>query len=170
MKSYVVLDRDYRPDFQASQVVSKLSNLDITAHIWRRKELESYLLNAEVMARLSGASTNDINHWLDEAFDLQETHVFSQMLDERVRFEVSGRQHFSTIAAEFKRDFDRDWKNYDFRLARSPAKDVLSFINMKCSASGCKTFSARALANAHRAEDFPSEVVTVLASIEEMAS
>jgi hypothetical protein len=54
IRIFVVLDRDYRPDSVIAEVEQAFGKENITAHVWRRKELESYLLTPEVIARLAG--------------------------------------------------------------------------------------------------------------------
>jgi len=170
VRPYVILDRDYRPDSLVAEVIHKLDQHNIPAHIWRRKELESYIINSDVMSRLSGAPRAEIDTWLDVTVDNLETQVFSQMLNERVRFETNAKHHMAEITAEFKEEFDHAWRDREFRLKRSPAKEILSAVNGKLSTEGYKTFSARALASEHRFSELPDELVSVLEGIEELAS
>jgi energy-coupling factor transporter ATP-binding protein EcfA2 len=170
VKPYVILDRDYRPDALIAEVSSRLKACDIPVHVWRRKELESYILTPGVIARLSGAPLGNVASWLDDAACFHETQVFSRMLGERIRFEVSAQRHLTTVAADFKKEFDHLWKDRLFRLERSPPKEILSEVNAKLVAAGHKSVSARALARAHRADELPHELVSVFGTIEEMAS
>lgn len=170
VRPYVILDRDYRPEALVAEVTRKLRRLDVSVHVWRRKELESYVINSEVMSRLTHAPQDELDSWLDEAASGLEDQVFSQMLDERIRFEVDGKQHMSAITRAFKKEFEANWEGLDFRLNRSPAKSILSAVNAKLSAAGYKTCSARALASGHRAEELPAELVSTLSNIEELVT
>ena len=60
---FALLDRDYRSDPECKAVKDKLSRLGVHCHIWKRKELESYLLQPSAIARLTGAD----EQWLEEA-------------------------------------------------------------------------------------------------------
>lgn len=50
IKVYVLLDHDYRPEEVSSRLEAEFASQGIGAHVWRRKELESYLLTPSVIA------------------------------------------------------------------------------------------------------------------------
>lgn len=55
LRSYVILDRDYRTQEACSAVEAQFAAAQVDVHIWKRKELESYLLTPSVISRVSGA-------------------------------------------------------------------------------------------------------------------
>jgi energy-coupling factor transporter ATP-binding protein EcfA2 len=56
---FVILDRDYRTDDEVRRVTRALNEIDVFAHVWRRKELESYLLESALIARALGISESE---------------------------------------------------------------------------------------------------------------
>src|SRR6266702_2157705 len=54
VKIYVLLDRDYREDATIETLRDALKGSDVYVHVWHRKEIESYLLVPEAIARASG--------------------------------------------------------------------------------------------------------------------
>lgn len=169
IKVFVILDHDYRSTEVSERLEKEFASQGIGAHIWRRKELESYLLTPVVIARISGASLDQTNEILEQVSLSMEGHVFGQMLSEEIEFrKVTGR-HVSTITAEFKKVFDLNWQDSQWRLYSCPAKDVLSALNRELHDRKYKPVSVRALASNHRAYEIPSEMVAILRSVEEAA-
>jgi hypothetical protein len=60
---FVLLDRDYRSDAECKEVERRLKEVKVTGHVWKRKELESYLLDSKVIARVTGAD----ERWVEDA-------------------------------------------------------------------------------------------------------
>jgi predicted ATP-dependent endonuclease of OLD family len=67
----VVLDQDYRTSRQCEQVQAGLREVKVSCHVWRRKELESYLLVPTVIPRLSGADSEAVQEALIECAEQQ---------------------------------------------------------------------------------------------------
>lgn len=166
LKISVVLDRDYRSDTIIDVVEQKFSDSGMVAHVWRKKELESYLVGAPVIARVSGASLSDVTSMLSSVVEKMEGDVFGRMLDERMREEVSGSRHAVSVTTDFKREFDRNWTDEHFRLRVSPPKRIISEMNSLLKSAGKKTLSVASLARAHRTADVDTEVAQVLRAVE----
>ena len=100
----MILDRDYRPDSVIHDVEQDFRKEDITAHVWRRKELESYLLTPEVIARLAGGPLPTVAGIIDSATVATEMsdYVFGQMLGERVKIEVSAKRDSTDVMRNLK--------------------------------------------------------------------
>lgn len=64
VKVLVVLDRDYRSDIQVGDVVTRLAAIGVACHVWKRKELESYVLEPATIARIAGATRSDVESQL----------------------------------------------------------------------------------------------------------
>ena len=60
VKMFVILDRDYRSDEECKDVVRRLAEIHVTAHIWSKKELENYLLLPNVIARVSDVGSEQV--------------------------------------------------------------------------------------------------------------
>ena len=54
VKIYVLLDRDHRSDAAIQTLQDALKGSEVNVHVWQRKELESYLLVPEAIARANG--------------------------------------------------------------------------------------------------------------------
>lgn len=169
LHTYVVLDRDYRSDTEVDRVEAALAAAGVSAHVWKRKELESYTLNPQVLARLTGVGETDVVDELNKVTAAMENEVFARLLDERVRESKSSTQHAVSIMTAFKPEFDRLWADPEFRLRTCPPKQVLAAFNTWLQASGKKAVSARYLARAHRADEIPAEMANLLTRINSAA-
>jgi predicted ATPase len=169
IRIFVVLDHDFRPPSMSAEVEAAFAAENVKAHVWKRKELESYLLTPTVISRLTGLATEEVDQMIDEITLGMEGYVFGQMLSERMQQVRSSGKHLSTITAIFKEEFDEFWQDREERLYSCPAKDVIAEINKRLQGSGKKAISARALASSHRAYEIAPEMVAVLRSVEEAA-
>lgn len=166
IRPFVLLDRDYRSDESVEALEKEFADVEITAHVWRRKELESYLLTPTVISRLSGVSVDQAEQILADATLTMDNDVFGRMLDERIRAEVGPSRHAVDVTSDFKRTFDEHWPDPAFRLAYSPAKQVIARLNTTLQGLGRKSVSARSLAAAHRAGEIDPEMTSTLRQID----
>jgi energy-coupling factor transporter ATP-binding protein EcfA2 len=168
MKIFVILDRDYRPDSVIAEVEHAFEREDVVAHIWRRKELESYLLVEEAIARLAGAPLARIRDMVNGASAELGEYVFGQMLVQRQLAEVTAKRDSTVIFSNFKKEFDELWKDPAYRLRVAPAKQILSRINRRLMEAGkFRTISARGLATALRVEEIGPEMSGTLRRVED---
>lgn len=170
IKVFVILDHDYRPTQLNVQVEESFTKEGISAHVWKRKEIESYLLTPEVIARITGVSTENISLILDAIAASMENHVFGRMLAEEAQNQRSSGIDSSVTMTDFKNEFDSFWQDSQRRLHSCPAKEVLSELNKKLHSLGAKAVSVRMLASSHRAYEVPPELVAVLRKVEEAAT
>jgi predicted ATP-dependent endonuclease of OLD family len=165
IKVHVLLDRDYRSDTAISHIEKDFGDVGISAHVWRRKELESYLLTPSVIARLSGLAESEAVDALSGATLAMENDVFSRLLGDRIQEEKSASRHSVDVTAEFKAEFDQKWKDLDFRLYHCPAKQVIARLNDLLQTQRKKSVSSRSLASAHRVGEIASEMAEALRQI-----
>jgi hypothetical protein len=170
IETYVVLDRDYRPDEVRTEVMNAFEVAGIRGHVWERKELESYLLAPAVLSRLSGADEKTVVKWLNKITKAMGNEVFGRLLDERLRRDVSARKHAVDVTTEYKPIFDTAWGIPKYRLGICPPKQVVARLNEKLQAGGHKAVSMTALARAHRLAEIPGEIKDLLTRIETSVS
>jgi hypothetical protein len=167
IKIFVALDHDYRPQSLSDKLEEEFAKEGIVAHIWKRKELESYLLTPSVIARVTGLTVEGVSQMLDEISLAMEGFVFARMHSERTQLERPTGKDPATITEQFKNEFDEFWRDPDARLHACPAKDVIAEFNKRLQGSGKKAVSARALARSHLAYEIAPEMVALLRRVEE---
>jgi len=119
---FVVLDRDYRSDELVEAHVAELQKSGVHAHVWSRKELESYLLIPEVIARISKSDVDAVQGYLDEAADSMRGMVLARCLAEKNLEKRSSGQDQVTINERFLGEFEERWQDRNWRLAAVPPR------------------------------------------------
>ncbi len=165
VKVVVVLDRDYRADEQCKNVKARLQAVGVRCHVWKRKELESYLLDSSAIARVTGAGEDWVEEALAQAAEELENDVFGQVLAETSK--LFRRDQVSQAAKEGKKRFEERWKNRGERKWTAPPEGVLHGLNRRLGKAGHKTTSFRELARRLEAGEIPSEMIRFLDRIED---
>lgn len=162
VKAFVILDRDYWSDERIAETEEEFRSSGLLIHVWRRKELENYLLEPRLVGSLLGVGVSEARDHLLAAAEASKHLVFGQMLEERLGRESGSGRHRSEVTAEFSTEFETNWRSVEFRLYRSPAKEVLGHLNRSLGTS----ISFTALARRARPADLDPEMVKLLRDVE----
>ena len=170
VKAMVLLDRDYRTDAQVALIQEKLSDAGITARTWRRKELESYLLSARVIAKISKAPVDRVSEIIDSSIQSFKGKVRARLLSEAHSLAQSSGTNLVTTAEKVLEQFETDWLDEQYRLMVCPPKEILSAVNSLLQSSGFKAASFDGIAKNLTIEDVPQEMVNLLDEIEGLSN
>ncbi|WP_158075625.1 ATP-dependent nuclease [Actinokineospora bangkokensis] len=162
---FLVIDRDYLADESVVEILDQFDSKQVEAHVWDRKELESYLLVPATISRISGFDEGIINEWLDEVSTTLKEYTFSRILSSWTKLDSNRALDVSTIYQRCKTEFDSNWKSSGWRLRVMPAKDVISRLNQKIQEADGKPLSSRALAGAMLAHEVPEEMRNFLLGV-----
>lgn len=160
----VVADRDYHPNPEGLE--RSLPNEHIEWHVWRRTEIENYLLDTGVIARLVGAGEAQKTiqeDLLEKEFErlVEQSKVTAndrlvQVFEELRKREAKGwsAATMSRMAREF---LEAHWENQRVDLA--DAKDVvLPGIKRWLQSGGFGQFSDKRLASEFERDELPDEI------------
>jgi energy-coupling factor transporter ATP-binding protein EcfA2 len=165
--TFVILDSDYRSHAAAAQVTDRLAQVGIQCHVWHRKELESYLLSAPAIARLSGVPLPTIEDLVSNTVQGLKSKVFARILNEAMQERVHAGAHRVTITEDVQVSVDSLWEDPQARLAMAPPKDVLRQMNTQLQARGARPLSTRALARALRVSEIDDEMRNIFQRVED---
>lgn len=141
----LLLDRDYRSTTEIEAIERQLAAASVDAHIWRRKEIENYLLDSETIAKLSGASPSAIDRMLaDSADDLRE-HVEGQLVAHALK-EARPGVDAATTTTKVLAELRERWKSPAKRLGFIPGKQTIARLNERLQRAGHRTVTARKIA------------------------
>lgn len=158
-----LLDRDYRTDAQVGAVEQRLEDVGVGCHVWRRKELESYVLEAVPIARLSGAPVAEVESALLRLAEEQKARISARQLAERLQTEVYAHHHGVSVMEAHQEDFEARWASEPARRHHwCNAKDLLTALNGWLQETGYGPVSARHVANRMRREDIPDEMAALI--------
>jgi hypothetical protein len=166
VRSYVILDRDYRDQKTVGDVEKRLRKAGLDPHVWQRHELENYLLSPAALARLSGADLSWIEATLTQIVEGFEDDVYAgisaALLHAHRRSNLDGK----TVAKLAKQEADAIWKDAASRQHTCPGKELLSRLNERLQADGRKTVTPRLLATRMQVSEVPTELVKVLCAVD----
>jgi hypothetical protein len=162
---HAILDRDYRSEQACRSVRDRLRRIGVHAHVWKRKELESYLLEAAPISRLSGAPEEWVHNAIDSICTSMETEVFARFAFERQK--AAAHDHQVQALETAKEEFAELWAQPAERAVMCPPKEVFSDLNKRLPASGFKAVSIPTIARRMKRAEIPAEVETVLLRIED---
>lgn len=165
---WVILDRDYRKESAIQSMEAQFQEVGIEGKIWRRKEVESYLLEIPLLSRASKVEESQVQAALWTVTSDMYPEVHSRMLAEEQRNPDSRHHSPECMIQDFNRWFDEQWGELRWRLHRAPAKDVLSGFNrwIQEQSSGGAPVSARKLANDIRQNELATEMRDRLLEVE----
>lgn len=155
---FVLLDRDYRTDTDVSKVCLALEAVDVNAHVWQRKELESYLLVPDALARVSNLPLRDARSQLESITDDMTEDVLAQFAKERHFLSPPSERDFARTFKEANEELRPRASDPEWRLHRYPAKDILNALNRSLQQTGKTTVSTKNLARQLRQSEIPDEM------------
>lgn len=162
----VLLDRDYRGDEAVFDVETALNEIRVDCHIWRRKELESYLIVPAAISRISEVDLPSVETLLDEVAETLRIEVQSNFLAQRRRELGDPRLNEVTVNQLLIPKFEEQWHTLDRKLEMVPAKDLLHGLNSRLQSMGKRAVSARALSVSIRRAEVPDELTNFTTRME----
>ncbi|MGH7487207.1 MAG: hypothetical protein ACREMY_16625, partial [bacterium] len=165
---FVLLDRDWRPETACAEIKRKLASVGVSAHIWSRKELESYLLNPTSLARVTGAS----EEWLSDHIRKRSAELRPYIRKNFVRRRVDSAVADLRLQAESdaQAEFRALWALEDNRADLVPPKRLLTLLNTDLQSSALRTTSFRTIAQRMRKEEVAHEMSNLLERLEDHAA
>lgn len=164
LNGYVLLDRDFRLPALVEDMEEDVRAAGLGVHVWRRKELESYLLVPSVLARVTDTSEEVILELLDGAAESMRAYVEGQYVSVAAATK-DPRDDFSVVAEEALTYVRSEWEG-DRRWQLCPAKTLLSSVNRELQRRRGKAASVQRLAHAMTAEELAPEVQGFIETIE----
>jgi predicted ATPase len=162
----VILDRDFKSDDEVAEIQSALRAVGVWVHVWRRSEIENYLIDPALIAKASGESVDDVLPLLEAAFNACRPSAVAQMLAAAIR--NRGSLDESTAAARVLEEVDASWSSFKWRAASLPGKDILAALNRGLQQAGYSTVSVQKIAGVMTASSVPSEMLRALREIESL--
>lgn len=170
VSTVVVLDGDMRSPEAVQAETAGLAAAGALVHVWRRREIENYLLGAAAIAAVSGLARQDAQSLLDAAIMSLEEHAQNDLLAQRMaerKLKGSSTAKLSdkSVIVDCAREFKVTWSTGDGRLALVDPKAVLSKLNSVLQKRGAKTLNWHSLAKNMPASEIDKDVRDLIATI-----
>jgi energy-coupling factor transporter ATP-binding protein EcfA2 len=173
IKPYCILDSDYHTPSSVQKRKNSARTNGIALHVWKRKEIENYLLVPSLIRRVieRGAKRNtvlpsigQIHAKLNEMGEALRMVVFNGMANEFLTEDRSLRLHGANQAADKR--LKPIWSDAATRLASVSGKEVIHRLSAWAKTDYGVSFSATKLAKEITADELDGEVKAVLGAIE----
>ena len=183
IQAFVILDRDYRTDSQVDAVMTELRRRGVKCHTWQRKEIENYLLSADLIikgvaqrlgTRRDTRSPSEVEELIREGLlkvtEELKDHTSAQMLAQYQLEQRGTGKDPATVNLEFMRNFNSSWQSMEWRLARISGKEALHRLNQLLQAGLKVAVSPSQLVSMVDATSAPPELLSVLREISRFAA
>lgn len=162
----VLLQGGHRPPHLNRQISDHLGAPGITVTVLSRSELESYLLDADTIARVSGAAPETVDQRISEiCLGLRESSRAS-FTAAWVGAALEGRGEEALHEAALT--FDAHWADPARRVELVRGTEVINALNTWLERDGYRTISGLALARAVRPQVLPPDLLHALLAIDEV--
>jgi hypothetical protein len=172
IKTYCILDSDFHTPDEIASRKEDAKEKHVSLHVWARKEIESYLLVPETIARVisaksdQGPTVSEVSQKLMELADslrdeVHDCYVDSFLMQDRPKGGKPANQKARAIVKAA-------WGQSGGALARVPPKSVLSSMSAWSKEKFGVSFSKQTILQEMRADEIDPEVTMVLAAIEEI--
>jgi hypothetical protein len=171
---YCILDSDYHTQDEIDKRYAEAARVGVELHIWRRKEIESYLLVPSALQRVLGArvgteqsppSTEEIAHQLDILAAAQHDRIVDRIAEGLIHANRGwGPPKANPIARAHLKEA---WQTQEGRWGICNPKELLSELSSWATERCGVSFGPLAVAYQLREEDLPDEVRALVTAIEE---
>ncbi len=163
----LILDRDYHGEAYVRDLQEKFKNAGLSCHIWRKKEIENYLLVPSAIARRTGLTSQQVDQLLEEITEPLRDEVLFQTVASVKQDDPSRRRETeATIMKDIAPSLTEAWADNVKRLEYCPAKEVLHQLNERLSAIGARLVSAVWLAAHLTSHEIAEEVSELIRTVE----
>ena len=171
-----IYDRDYRCDEETTALKMRLEKEIVFAHFHKRKEVENYLLEPQVLERAArkaveerarrrgdtAAVDRDIVRLLESITRELKAECSGQYIGKYSAYFRAGGKDPATLATEALTIFEEKWSILESRLEIVPGKDVLRTVRDRLQESHGITLTDVRIVDSYRTEEVPQDLVALL--------
>jgi len=171
--TYCILDCDYHSNEEIRERYIEALDRGVNLHVWKRKEIENFLLNPKAIRRVLAAriktgevpSEDELRRKLLELCEGERRSIedgFASAL-------VQANRKLDVITANrtARGHVEQMWQAEDTRLAIAPGKNLLSELSKWTQGEFGVTFGPPAIARQMKQSELPEELTDFIRAIEE---
>lgn len=170
VETIVVLDGDMRSPEAIAIETAALVSAGAQVHVWKRRELENYLLSATAIAKVSGVSKSEAQILLAGAIaglkgDARDDLQAQRMSERKLKGSSTSGHSDKTVLSTSGKEFSTMWETPEGQLALVDAKAVLAQLNSELQTRGAKTVNPHSLAKNIPRSEIIAEVADLISTI-----
>ena len=166
IKCYCIVDRDYRSEDEVKEKERQAKENSLLLHIWRRKEIENYIINPKVLFR----TVKSINSLVTESeFMVFLTNIVDgfaiQVQDQySANYSLSngGSKNLITCNEQARIFMSENWTSLDNKIKLVPGKDALKRVMELMKANYKVSSSFTSIIKSFKPEEIDAEIKSVL--------
>lgn len=174
VKCYVLLDRDYYPQVKIDEITNNLIEKKVRVHVWRKKEIENYLINFQALYRiflikygerpreLPNLSFNEFSYKLSAIIDGLKNDVRSQLLSHLIKNSQNPSIDLSILIKNFSIQFESSWNDLEVRKDIISEKEFFSNLNRWLSEEYHMSLSIHFIINKILCEEIDGEMISTI--------
>ena len=168
IKTFCILDRDYHTDEEVQKLYELSTENHLELHVWRKKEIENYILVPAAIARVAGITLegpeySEFEHDLFIELDKLAAKTRGSIIDQYCLQDRSKNPSYYIPAAEAW--FNRNWDSLEGRLSIACGKDIISLINSWIKTEFKRSSSRSRILSALKPRDIPDEMKQVIETL-----
>lgn len=174
---FSIFDRDYRCEEEIIAHEAALLSHGIYCHVWRRKEIENYILHPEAVARLiqkrmmARRGSYDLSELvadLDRLLEEFRVPTLSQVLFHKQEYarQIKDTRHRTDLDKEAIMAFDISWRDSAQRYSLVGGKELIGAICRYAQDTHGVTLSTTALLTELKPSEVPIELTNVLEELD----
>lgn len=172
IKKYCIFDKDYHTEEELEERREKAKENGIQLHIWRKKEIENYLLTPEIItnavngrlkAKRSLVEVDEIKKGIEDCAEMlkKETVLkFGNKISPKYK-----REEFSTVYVDAEKFVDDHWNSLEEKTSMVSGKDLRTAIIIWVRNNFKVSLSQDYILHSLRPGDLDSEITRILKSI-----
>jgi len=175
-----VYDRDFLSAEEVADNSTELLTRLSLVHYLQRKEIENYLLSAEVLqralqsaladkARRTGLSAElplDVSKALERITSAQKSYLLAQYIANRVEYLSQIKKSAATITQETAEWFESAWENTNMRMTLVSGKQTLQELRTEIQNKHSISMANHRIVESFRTSEIPEELTNLLSSLE----
>jgi len=164
---FCVIDRDYFTDEYIEKQMEAAKGVYLNLHVWKRKEIENYLLIPNAIFRITGRPEKDYKDFIDKFNALIDTEKEETTLQYANQLQVQDgkKKDLGSYYKEAAVAIDASWNNLSEKLKIISGKKAISLINGWIRNDYNKSCSLAKIISAIHPNEVDTEMVDVLKNI-----
>jgi AAA15 family ATPase/GTPase len=175
----IILDRDYRCNDEIEEIETKLLGATNYLHFWERKEIENYLINLNVIKKITEnklmkRNRPDLLNTYSDIIDSNFNRICNDCIEdivsssqESISKHKKNRRPISVENKDCSKDIREKMKSFENLVKLVPGKLVLSCLNTAMQKELGVSFTINELIKSTKNEEIPVEIIDVLNNIEQ---
>lgn len=165
IRCFAIADKDYKSEEDISNKITEAANEKLLLHIWKKKEIENYLINLEVIYKIIAKKNKLITYDqfikdIDAILDGMKDDVIDQYAEAyksiNKSYTVGNCNHYA------REEVKKHWENINDKTSIVNGKDLLSKIRIYCKDNFKITLTDKLIQDNFEASDIDEEMKKML--------